>query len=90
MLPYSYNSNYQIVQTPSAILIHAEMIHDARIVHMDGRAHAPTRLRSAGGDSIGKWEGDTLVVDTTNFIDDRGYYGDAGGNFAWDRDLHLI
>lgn len=90
MLPYSYNSNYQIVQTPGAILIHAEMIHDARIVHMDGRPHAPANLRSALGDSIGRWEGDTLIVDTTNFIDARGYYGDAGGNFGWDRSLHLI
>ncbi|MBY0495509.1 MAG: hypothetical protein K2Y23_14960 [Cyanobacteria bacterium] len=90
MLPYSYNSNYQIVQTPGEILIHAEMIHDARIIHMDGRAHAPANLRSALGDSIGRWEGDTLVVDTTNFTDARGYYGDAGGNFGWDRNLHLI
>jgi len=90
MLPYSYNSNYQIVQTPEAILIHAEMIHDARIVRVDGRPHAPKNVRSAIGDSIGRWEGETLVVDTTNFIDDRGYYGDAGGNFAWDRDLHLV
>ena len=90
MLPYSYNSNYQIVQTPNAILIYAEMIHDARIVYMDGRGHAPKNVRSAIGDSIGRWEGDTLVVDTTNFVDDRGYYGDAGGNFGWDRDLHLV
>ena len=90
MLPYSYNSNYQIVQTPDAILIHAEMIHDARIIHMDGRSHAPATLRSWLGDSIGRWEGSTLVVDTTNFIDGRGYYGDAGGNFGWDRNLHLI
>lgn len=90
ILPYSYNSNYQIVQAPDAILIHAEMIHDARVVYMDGRGHAPANLRSSLGDSIGRWEGDTLVVDTTNFIDQRGYYGDAGGNFDWDRNLHLI
>jgi hypothetical protein len=90
MLPYSYNSNYQIVQTDHAILLHAEMIHDARIIHMDGRPHAPEKLRSSLGDSIGRWEGDTLVVDTTNFTDERGYYGDAGGNFGWDRNLHLI
>ena len=90
MLPYSYNSNYQIVETPEAILIHAEMIHEARIVRMDGRGHAPANVRSAAGDSIGRWEGDTLVIDSTNFIDDRGYYGDAGGNFAWDRNLHLV
>ncbi|HYE86730.1 MAG TPA: hypothetical protein VEA16_10275 [Vicinamibacterales bacterium] len=90
MLPYSYNSNYQIVQTDSAILVHAEMIHDARIIHMDGRPHAPANLRTWLGDSIGRWEGDTLVVDTTNFNDAGGYYGDAGGNFGWDRHLHLI
>jgi len=90
MLPYSYNSNYQIVQTDDAILVHAEMIHDARIIRMDGRPHAPKELRSWLGDSIGRWEGRTLVVDTTNFNDGGGLYGDAGGNFAWDRELHLI
>jgi hypothetical protein len=42
------------------------------------------------GDSIGRWEGETLVVDTTNFVDGNGYYGDAGGNFGWDRNLHLV
>lgn len=90
MLPYSYNSNYQIVQADEAILIHAEMIHDARIIRMNARAHAPSRIRSWLGDSIGRWEGDTLIVDTTNFNDGGGFYGDAGGNFGWDRNLHLI
>jgi len=90
LLPYSYNSNYQIVQTSSAIAIHAEMIHDARIIRMDGSPHAPSRVRSWRGDSIGRWEGDTLVVDTTNFNDGGGFYGDAGGNFGWDRNLHLV
>ncbi len=90
MLPYSYNSNYQIVQTDGAVLVHAEMIHDARIIRVDGRPHAPNELRSWLGDSIGRWEGNTLVVDTTNFNDGGGLYGDAGGNFAWDRHLHLI
>ncbi|MBM3809260.1 MAG: hypothetical protein FJW22_13825 [Acidimicrobiia bacterium] len=90
MLPYSYNSNYQIVQTGKTILVHAEMIHDARIIYLDGRPHAPANRRSSLGDSIGRWEGDTLVVDTTNFSDAIGYYGDAGGNFGWDRHLHLI
>ena len=90
MLPYSYNSNYQIVQTRDAVLIYAEMIHDARIIHLDGRSHAPSRVRSWLGDSIGRWEGDTLVVDTTNFNDGGGFYGDAGGNFGWDRNLRVI
>ena len=90
MLPYSYNSNYQIVQTEDAILVHAEMIHDARIIDLSGRPHRPSRVRLAMGDSIGRWEGDTLVVDTTNFNDDGGFYGDAGGNFGWDRNLHIV
>lgn len=90
MLPYTYNSNYQIVQTEKAIVIHAEMIHEARIVHMDRQSHLPQSIRSFTGDSIGRWEGDTLVVDTTNFNDGGGFYGDAGGNFGWDRNLHVI
>jgi hypothetical protein len=90
MLPYSYNSNYQIVATSKAVLVHAEMIHDARIIHVDGRPHLPSTIRRWMGDSIGRWEGDTLVVDTTNFNDAGGFYGDAGGNFGWDRNLHLI
>lgn len=90
MLPYSYNSNYQIVQTRDAVLVHAEMIHDARIIHLDGRPHRPSNMRSSMGDSIGRWEGDTLVVDSTNFDAGGGFYGDAGGNFGWDRNLHII
>lgn len=47
-------------------------------------------MRSWLGDSIGRWDGDTLVVDTTNFNDGGGFYGDAGGNFGWDRNLHVV
>ena len=90
MLPYSYNSNYQIIQTGDALVVHAEMIHDTRIVHLDGRPHLPSTVRQWLGDSVGHWEGDTLVIDTTNFRDGSGFYGDAGGNFGWDRNLHLI
>jgi len=90
MLPYSYNSNYQIVQTKDAVVIHAEMIHDTRVIYLDGRSHLPSSVEQWLGDSIGRWEGGTLVVDTTNFPDGSGYYGDAGGNFAWDANFHLI
>ena len=90
MLPYSYNSNYQILQTGDAVVIHVEMMHDARIIHMDGRPHLPAGMRLWLGDSVGRWEGDTLVVDTTNFNDTGGFYGDAGGNFGWDRNLHVV
>jgi hypothetical protein len=90
LLPYSYNSNYQIVVTRDAVLVNAEMIHDARIIHVDGRGHLPPSVRQWMGDSIGRWDGDTLVVDTTNFRDGSGFYGDAGGNFAFDDTLHLV
>jgi hypothetical protein len=90
MLPYSYNSNYQIMQTKDAFVVHAEMIHDARIVHLDGRPHLPPAIRLWLGDSLGHWAASTLVVDTTNFNDSGGFYGEAGGNFGWDRNLHLV
>ncbi len=90
MLPYSYNSNYQIVQTKDAVVVHAEMIHDTRIIHLDGGPHLPPTVRLWKGHSVGRWEGATLVVDTTNFNDGGGFYGDAGGNFGWDRNLHVV
>ncbi|MEZ5289458.1 MAG: hypothetical protein R2745_00105 [Vicinamibacterales bacterium] len=89
MLPYTYNSNYQIVQTGDAVLVHAEMIHDARIIRLDGRGHRPAHLKTWLGDSVGAWDGDTLVVDTTNLVDGSGMYGDAGGNFGFDANLHV-
>ena len=61
-----YNSNYQIVQSPGHVAILMEMMHDTRIIPLDGRPHRPTNVRSALGDSRGHWEGDTLVVETTN------------------------
>jgi hypothetical protein len=90
MLPYSYNSNYQIVQTRDAIVVHAEMIHDARVIHLDGRAPTPESVRLPSGHSVGRWEGDTLVVDTRSFDDSGGFYGSAGGNFGWDRNRHVV
>jgi hypothetical protein len=90
MLPYSYNSNYRIIQTDRDVIIHAEMAHDTRIIHLDGRPHVPQSVRLWLGDSIGHWEGTTLVVDTANFNDAGGFYGDAGGMFGWDRNLRVV
>jgi hypothetical protein len=67
MLPVGYNNNYQIVQTRGYVMILAEMIHEVRIIHMDGRSHLASSVRQWLGDSVGHWEGDTLVVETTNF-----------------------
>jgi hypothetical protein len=66
MMPPVYNQNLQIVQTREHLLIVTEMIHDARIVRIDA-AHLPPAIRLWMGDSVGRWDGDALVVDTTNF-----------------------
>ncbi len=71
---YNYNNGKQIVQTPDTVVIFAEMIHDARIVRLNGR-HAPSQIRKWKGDSIGHWEGNTLVVETTNFTDKTRFQG---------------
>ena len=65
------NSFHQIVQTSGEVLLHSEMIHEARIIHLDGRPHPPAAIRSLQGDSQGHWDGETLVIDTTNFSSHR-------------------
>jgi len=65
--PAGYNNGYQIVQTPGFVIIYYEMIHAARIIPTDGRPHLPSGVRFWDGDSVGRWDGDTLVVDVTNF-----------------------
>lgn len=82
MLSVLYNNHKRIVQTDNHILIQVEMIHDARIVRMNA-SHRPQTHRTWLGDSIGWWEGDTLVVDTTNFTDRPALFGA-------DRNLHVV
>jgi hypothetical protein len=67
MIPGFYNHNYLIVQTPNYVVIQIEMIHDARIIPLDGRSHLKSEIRQWLGDPRGHWEDDTLVVETTNF-----------------------
>jgi hypothetical protein len=67
MLPGGYNNNYQIIQSPGYVVILVEMIHDVRIIPLDGRPHLGSSVRQWMGDSRGHWEGNTLVVDTTDF-----------------------
>ena len=69
ILPGFYNQNIQLFQTAGHLVVLHEMIHDARIVPLDGREHVSGRIRQWMGDSRGYWEGDTLVVETTNFTD---------------------
>jgi hypothetical protein len=73
MLPGGYGNSYQIVQAPGLVAIRYEMIHDTRLIPLDGRPHLSERIRSDLGDARGHWEGDTLVVETTNFRDRSAY-----------------
>jgi hypothetical protein len=79
---YFYNDVHQIVQTPDNIMIVTEMIHDARIVRMNAQ-HLPKAIRRWMGDSVGHWEGDTLVIDTTNFNDKTRFRGST-------ENLHVV
>ena len=78
-----YTSYYQIVQSPDYVVVVTEAIHEARIVRMNGRTHLPPNVRAWNGDSIGSWEGQTLVVDTSNFSPKSNFMGSA-------EDLHLV
>ncbi|MCY4600781.1 MAG: hypothetical protein OXF27_12785, partial [Acidobacteria bacterium] len=92
-VPSAYNNTVQILQTPDHVVILNEMIHDARIVPLDGRPHVGARLRQWMGDARGRWEGDTLVVETTNFSSGRDMtrgvniwrYTNPGGAIATER-----
>ncbi|HTC32674.1 MAG TPA: hypothetical protein VK724_04855 [Bryobacteraceae bacterium] len=83
MMPVGYNSNLQIVQGPGYVAITQEMIHDVRMIPTDGSPHLPADVRQWMGDSRGHWEGDTLVVDTTNFTDKTAFRGSSAN-------LHVV
>ena len=75
MLPESYNNNLEIVQGPGYVAIVSEMIHDVRMIPLDGRPHVSENIRLLRGDPRGRWEGNTLVIDTTNFTNKTGFRG---------------
>jgi hypothetical protein len=83
MLPGAYNNNVQLVQTPGYVAIVNEMIHEHRIVPLDGRPHLDQHVRQWLGDSRGHWEGNTLVVDTTNFSPKTDFRGSGAS-------LHVV
>lgn len=82
MVPTPNNNFFQIVQAPGYVAILQEMMYEARIISLDGRPHAPQGVRAYMGDARGHWEGDTLVIDTTNFIGKNDFLGS-------DENLHL-
>jgi len=91
MLPEPYNNNYEIVQTPGFVTIAAEMNHETRVIPLDGRPHLPADIREWTGDSRGHWEGDTLVVDTTNFKGSlQSRFGVSYLDGMSDENLHVV
>ncbi len=79
ILPVIYNNGNQIVQAPGWVALRNEMIHEARLIPLDGRPHLSPGIRGYMGDSRGHWEGDTLVVETTNMFGRNGVGGNGGG-----------
>jgi len=73
MMPAIYGSSYEIVQSPSSVAIVYEMVHEARVIPLDRRAHVGTAIRTYMGDARGHWDGDTLVVETTNIKEEIAY-----------------
>jgi hypothetical protein len=91
MLPEPYNNNYQIVQTPDHVTILVEMNHDARVIPLDGRPHAPGEIEMWKGDSRGRWEGDTLVVETRNLkFNEQSRFGVGYLNGLSDENLRVV
>jgi hypothetical protein len=91
MMPLGYSNMYQIFQTPDYVAIIYEVIHDVRIIPLNGRPHLSPQLRQWWGDSRGHWEGDTLVVDVTNFTDKTFLKQQATGQFrGGGKDMHIV
>lgn len=78
-----YNSYYQMFQSANHVVFMNEMIHDARVIPLTGQSHAPDAVRQLHGDSRGRWEGDSLVVETTNYSSDATFRGSSDG-------LHMV
>jgi hypothetical protein len=79
MMPAIYGNSYEIVQGPGFVAIRYEMIHEARVIPLDGRPRSGASIRQYMGDARGRWEGNTLVVETTNFRDEAAFRGANGG-----------
>ena len=86
MSPGGYNNNFQVLQTPGYVVIFNEQIHQTRVIPLDGRPPIAQTIRQWIGDSRGRWEGNTLVVDSTNFNDKR----NGRGGWQATEDLHVV
>jgi len=90
VLPVPYGNGNVILQTPDQFVISYEMIHDTRLVPLDGRPHIPSGIRQYLGDSRGSWQGDTLVVETSNFTDRTGVQGGNGNGLRHSEGMRLV
>jgi len=81
MIPVMYGNNYQIIQAPGYIVITYEIVHEARVIPLDGRAHLGAAVRAHMGDPRGRWDGNTLVVETTNFTGASAYRNASADTF---------
>jgi hypothetical protein len=89
ILPVVYGNGNRILQTPGQVVISYEMVHDTRVIPVDGRPHVGSKIRQYLGDSRGRWEGNTLVVETTNFTDQTSI-GNNGNGLRHSADMKLI
>jgi len=89
MLPVGNTNGNQIIQAPGLVVILNEMVHEARVIPLGGRPHLGAGIRTYMGDSRGRWEGRTLIVETTNFNDNSNYVGGAGRVPSYSRDTRL-
>ena len=93
MIPPTYYANFQILQSRDMVVISHELMHDVRMIYLDGRAHPPAGIGYLAGHSRGHWEGDTLVVDTTNFTDQTNFRGPPATTrqeISHTRTLHVV
>jgi len=89
MMNTGFNANYEILQTPDHVAIYVEMNHDVRIVRMTDRKHIPAAVQPWLGDSVGWWDGDTLVVETTN-LNPKGHVYSLGGGFGYTEKTRIV
>jgi len=89
IMPVVYGNGNRIVQAPGMVILSYEMVHDTRVIYTDGRSHLTPNIRQWLGDSRGRWEGDTLVIETTNFTNETSIGGGNGNGLRHSTDLKL-
>jgi hypothetical protein len=89
VMPVVYGNGNRIIQAPGEVIISYEMVHDTRVIYTDGRPHVPSKIRQYLGDARGHWEGNTLVIETTNFTDQTSIGGGNGNGLRHSVDMKI-